>query len=261
MDEKEKKTEDLTAELIANSGEGDGSREVAEAKNEVVIPEDDVVDAKEEEQLALDLASNSGEAIDVEVEEKKRWKWLPHYTIKDIVYLAIMAACMLLTGAIMPLVTQVPVFGIIQVCLGLQFSIFPALGLMKVRKPGALLFMALCSGIVLVFMFPPMFVCLLICALISEVLVLAVFRGYKNDFACWLSAMLYMPMSLPFLYVWYAYIYTWTGDEGEAVSAFIGADWWVALLMSLAVVTICSIGALLGIIINRELTKAGANRK
>ena len=69
------------------------------------------------------------------------------YKIKDIVFLAIMAACMLVTGAIMPLVGQIPVFGIVQVCLGLQFSIFPVIGMMKVRKTGSLLFMSVCCGV------------------------------------------------------------------------------------------------------------------
>ena len=85
------------------------------------------------------------------------------YKIKDIVFLAIMAACMLVTGAIMPLVGNIPVFGIVQVCLGLQFSIFPVIGMMKVRKTGSLLFMSVCCGVVLVFMSTVMFVCILIC--------------------------------------------------------------------------------------------------
>ena len=81
------------------------------------------------------------------------------YKIKDIVFLAIMAACMLVTGAIMPLVGNIPVFGIVQVCLGLQFSVFPVIGMMKVRKTGSLLFMAVCCGVVLIFMSTVMFVC------------------------------------------------------------------------------------------------------
>lgn len=183
------------------------------------------------------------------------------YKIKDIVFLAIMAACMLVTGAIMPLVGQIPVFGIIQVCLGLQFSIFPVIGMMKVRKPGALLFMSLCCGVVLVFMNTVMFVCLLICAVIAEGLVLLIFRGYKKDGACLFAGTIYFPVTLPFLYLYYQFLYSWTGEEGQAVNAFVGSSAGMAIGMSVAVVAVCFVGALIGVIISRELKKSGVMKK
>jgi membrane protein len=183
------------------------------------------------------------------------------YKIKDIVFLAIMSACMLVTGAIMPLVGQIPLFGIIQLCLGLQFSIFPVIGMMKVRKPGALVFMSLCCGVVLVFMNPIMFVCSLLCALIAEGLVLALFRGYRKNGACLFAGTVYFPLTLPFLYVYYRFLYSWTGEEGQAVNAFIGAEPGVAIGMSAAVLAVCFVGALLGVVISRELRKSGVMKK
>lgn len=183
------------------------------------------------------------------------------YKIKDIVFLAIMAACMLVTGAIMPLVGQIPVFGIIQVCLGLQFSIFPVIGMMKVRKPGALLFMSLCCGVVLVFMNTVMFVCILLCAVIAEGLVLLIFRGYQKDGACLFAGTIYFPVTLPFLYIYYRFLYSWTGKEGQAVNAFIGSSAGMAVGMSIAVLAICFVGALIGVIISRELKKSGVMKK
>ena len=99
---------------------------------------------KVEEQAAQALIANTEEIVaaapaeeqgngPVKQEADGENKIFRKYKIKDIVFLAIMAACMLVTGAIMPLVGQIPVFGIIQVCLGLQFSIFPVIGMMKVR--------------------------------------------------------------------------------------------------------------------------------
>ena len=188
-------------------------------------------------------------------------KMFRKYKIKDIVFLAIMAACMLVTGAIMPLAAQVPVFGIIQVCLGLQFSIFPVIGMMKVSKPGALLFMSLCCGVVLVFMNAVMFVCLLICAVIAEGLVLLIFRGYKKDGACLLAGTIYFPVTLPFLYIYYRFMYSWTGEEGQAVNAFLGSSAGMAVGMSIAVLAICFIGALVGLFISQELRKSGVMKK
>ena len=125
------------------------------------------------------------------------------YKIKDIVFLAIMAACMLVTGAIMPLVGNIPVFGIVQVCLGLQFSVFPVIGMMKVRKTGSLLFMAVCCGVVLIFMSTVMFVCILLCAVIAEALTVLIFRGYKKDGASVFAGIVFFPLTLPFLYIYY----------------------------------------------------------
>ena len=227
---------------------------------------------KVEEQAAQALIANTEEIVaaapaeeqgtgPVKQEADGENKIFRKYKIKDIVFLAIMAACMLVTGAIMPLVGQIPVFGIIQVCLGLQFSIFPVIGMMKVRKPGALLFMSLCCGVVLVFMNTVMFVCILLCAVIAEGLVLLIFRGYQKDGACLFAGTIYFPVTLPFLYIYYRFLYSWTGKEGQAVNAFIGSSAGMAVGMSIAVLAICFVGALIGVIISRELKKSGVMKK
>ena len=106
-EEKKEKEERAAQALISNT------EEIAES-------------APEQENVVASAPAKEAEA------ENKIFR---KYKIKDIVFLAIMAACMLVTGAIMPLVGNIPVFGIIQVCLGLQFSVFPVIGMMKVRKP------------------------------------------------------------------------------------------------------------------------------
>ena len=227
---------------------------------------------KVEEQAVQALIANTEEIVAAAPAEEKENgpvkqeadgenKIFRKYKIKDIVFLAIMAACMLVTGAIMPLVGQIPVFGIIQVCLGLQFSIFPVIGMMKVRKPGALLFMSLCCGVVLVFMNTVMFVCILLCAVIAEGLVLLIFRGYQKDGACLFAGTIYFPVTLPFLYIYYRFLYSWTGKEGQAVNAFIGSSAGMAVGMSIAVLAICFVGALIGVISSRELKKSGVMKK
>ena len=236
MNEEEKKVEEQDAAhtLISNT------EEIAET-----APVSDNVKAPEP-------------AKEAEDDENKIFR---KYKIKDIVFLAIMAACMLVTGSIMPLVGQIPVFGIVQVCLGLQFSIFPVIGMMKVRKTGSLLFMSVCCGVVLIFMSTVMFVCILICAVITEALTVAIFRGYKKDGACLFAGTIYFPVTLPFLYIYYRFLYSWTGEEGQAVNAFIGSSAGMAVGMSIAVVAVCFVGALIGVIISRELKKSGVLKK
>ena len=133
--------------------------------------------------------------------------------------------------------------------------------MMKVRKPGALLLISLFCGIFMAFMFLPMFVCIVLCALIVELLVLLIFHGYKRDAACVMAGTLYMPMTLPFLYVWYNFIYTIKEGEGKAVQAFIGADPGFIVGITVAVICICLVGSLIGMLISREMKKAGVLKK
>lgn len=149
-------------------------------------------------------------------EEENDKKIFKKYKIKDIVFLAIITACTLITGSVMPLLVNVPLFGIVQLGIGLQFSIFPVIGMMKVRKPGALLLQSIFIAMILVFMFPPM-VMIVLCGLIAETLSLLIFRSYKNDWACVLAGTLYMPMTLPLLYLYYNVFYTVTGGEKGAM--------------------------------------------
>ena len=179
------------------------------------------------------------------------------YSIRDIVFLAIITCCTLVTGAIMPLLVNVPLFGIIQLGLGIQFSLFPVIGMMKVRKPFALLLQSIFISIFLVFMFPPM-VLIIVCALVAEALTLLIFRGYKSDWACVFAGTLYMPLTLPLLYMYYNVFYTVSGEEKAAVSMFIGGgNAGVIIGLTIAVIAVCFVGSLVGMIIARELKKAG----
>lgn len=179
------------------------------------------------------------------------------FKVKDIVFLAIISAVTLCTCAVMPLVAslQTVVFGIAQVVTGLQISIFFAIGLMKVKKPGALFIMALLTGLFQLLMAPPMFFSNLVVGLLLEILVLLVFRGYKKDRAVFLAVLLYNPLSLPFNYL-YNLLF-----GREAMAAVATKASWITVGMSLAVVAISALGAWIGIKISKELKKSGAMKK
>ena len=235
MDEQKKLSdiEEAAAALIANSES---------------VSEDTEVKAASEQVAATKTAEDDG-------------KFFKKYKIKDIVFLAIMTACTLITGAVMPLLVNVPLFGIVQLGLGLQFSIFPVIGMMKVRKPGALLLQSIFIAMILVFMFPPM-VMIVLCGLIAETLSLLIFRSYKNDWACVLAGTLYMPMTLPLLYLYYNVFYTVTGGEKGAMRMFLGGgNAGIAVGISIGVLALCFVGAVVGMLIARELKKAGALKK
>ena len=206
----------------------------------------ELVRLSEEEQRGADFIAQEEAATG-----KPKNKIFQKYMIKDVVFLAIITCCTLVTGAILPL------FGIIQLGLGLQFSLFPVIGMMKVKKPFALLLQSAFISIFLVFMFPPM-VLLIACAFVAELFTLLVFRGYKNDWACVFAGTLYMPLTLPLMYMYYNVFYTVSGDEKAAVSIFIGGGN-VGLIVgiSFAVLAVCFVGSVIGMVIARELKKAG----
>jgi len=252
MDNKDLDNKDLDSkdaeisELIANSESAKSESEELSLKTKEGGEAEKVVDAEKGDADKKAIESDDG-------------KFFKKYKIKDIVFLAIITACTLVTGAVMPLLVNVPLFGIIQLGLGLQFSIFPVIGLMKVKKPGALIFQSLFISVFLVFMFPPM-VMIILCAVVAEAVALVIFRGYKNDWACVVAGTLYMPMTLPLLYLYYQCFYTVSEGEEvkQAVSMFInGADPMVVVGISAAVVALCFVGSVIGMLISRELKKAG----
>ena len=196
-----------------------------------------------------------------EARDKDESKMFRAFKIKDIVFLAIITACTLVTSAIMPLLIHVPVFGIIQLGLGLQFSIFPVIGLMKVRKAGSMTIMGIFIALFLVMMFPPMAL-IAVCAVVVELLVFAVFRSYKNDWACVVAGTLYMPLTIPIMLFFGKVLYSFTDEYGQAMTIFLGTDnVWTILGITGAVLAICFVGSVLGMIISRELKKAGVLKK
>lgn len=216
--------------------------------------------ANAEEESSADNTEIAPKKAKVSEEENDK-KIFKKYKIKDIVFLAIITACTLITGAVMPLLVNIPLFGIVQLGLGLQFSVFPVIGMMKVRKPGALLLQSIFISVFLIFMFPPMAL-ITVCALIAEAVVLLFFRGYRSDWACVVAGTLYMPLTLPLMWLYYNTFYTVTGSEKAATSLFLGGtNPGVVVGISVAAVALCFAGSVIGMLIARELKKAGVLKK
>lgn len=179
------------------------------------------------------------------------------FRIKDIVFLAIIAAVTLCTCAVMPLVAslQTTVFGIAQVVTSLQISVFFSIGLMKVRKVGSLFIMSVLMGLFELMMAPAMFFSNVILGVLLELFALAAFRGFRTDKAIFVTVLLYNPLSLPFN-VLYNYLF-----GREAMVAVMTVTPWLTIVMTLAVIAITALGAFLGIRISKELQKSGVMKK
>ncbi len=120
------------------------------------------------------------------------------FQVKDFVFLAVLSAAMTLCGGItMPLVMHTTVFGLRNMAAAPIYSIFVAIGLMKVRKPGALTIIGLFSGAPLIFFSTVMFFNNFVSAIIAELIMLLIFRGYQKKVSVFVTTGIYMPFSLP----------------------------------------------------------------
>ncbi len=177
-------------------------------------------------------------------------------TVRDIVFLAILSAVATCTAAVMAIVSQTYIFGLAQLVTALQFSLFPAIALMKVRKVGSLMFFAVFTGIVELFMAPVMFFSSILTGLVMEALMILIFRGYHRNAAVFLASWLFVPMTLPLNLLYYVLF------SGDLYRLFFSSGFRiVSLICILAAVAVSALGALLGIKISKELQKAGVMKK
>lgn len=87
-------------------------------------------------------------------------------------------------------------------------------------------------------------------------------KSYQNDWACVVAGTLYMPLTLPLMWLYYNTFYTVTGSEKAATSLFLGgANPVVAVGISVAAVALSFVGSVVGMLIARELKKAGVLKK
>lgn len=191
--------------------------------------------------------------------KKKKWfsKYFERYTIRDIVFLAIMASITLITSLIMPLVLSVPVFGIAHLVTGLQMALFPAIGLYKVRKIGAFAMMMIFVSLYQIAMNPILFVGNLLVAIFIELVIFAIFRGFKSTKAIFIATALYNPLTLPINFVFQNYILHDPGHWDQ----FIYGQEWVAWVVSFSVLAIGILGSFFGLLISKEMQKAGVFKK
>lgn len=173
------------------------------------------------------------------------------FQVKDFVFLAVLSAAMTLCGGItMPLVMHTTVFGLRNMAAAPIYSIFVAIGLMKVRKPGALTIIGLFSGAPLVFFSTVMFFNNFISAIIAELVMLLIFRGYEKKSSVFVTTGIYMPLSLPISVLFSLWL---NGQSYEQLKANPA----VSVLTSLGTVALAFLGSAIGMKIANELQKAG----
>lgn len=173
------------------------------------------------------------------------------FQVKDFVFLAVLSAAMTLCGGItMPLVMHTTVFGLRNMAAAPIYSIFVAIGLMKVRKSGALTIIGLFSGAPLIFFSTVMFFNNFISAIIAELIMLLIFRGYQKKVSVFVTTGIYMPFSLPISVLFSLWL---NGQSYEQLTA----NPKISVLTSIGTIALAFLGAAIGMKIAAELQKAG----
>lgn len=173
------------------------------------------------------------------------------FQVKDFVFLAVLSAAMTLCGGItMPLVMHTTVFGLRNMAAAPIYSIFIAIGLMKVRKPGALTIIGLFSGAPLIFFSTVMFFNNFVSAIIAELIMLLIFRGYQKKVSVFITTGIYMPFSLPISVLFSLWL------NGQSY-AQLTANPKISVLTSIGTIALAFLGAAIGMKIAAELQKAG----
>ena len=173
------------------------------------------------------------------------------FQVKDFVFLAVLSAAMTLCGGItMPLVMHTTVFGLRNMAAAPIYSIFIAIGLMKVRKPGALTIIGLFSGAPLIFFSTVMFFNNFVSAIIAELIMLLIFRGYQKKVSVFVTTGIYMPFSLPISVLFSLWLNGQSYDQ-------LTANPKISALTSIGTIALAFLGAAIGMKIAAELQKAG----
>lgn len=173
------------------------------------------------------------------------------FQVKDFVFLAVLSAAMTLCGGItMPLVMHTTVFGLRNMAAAPIYSIFVAIGLMKVRKPGALTIIGLFSGAPLIFFSTIMFFNNFVSAIIAELIMLLIFRGYQKKVSVFVTTGIYMPFSLPISVLFSLWLNGQSYDQLTASPK-------ISVLTSIGTIALAFLGAAIGMKIAAELQKAG----
>ncbi len=173
------------------------------------------------------------------------------FQVKDFVFLAVLSAAMTLCGGItMPLVMHTTVFGLRNMAAAPIYSIFVAIGLMKVRKPGALTIIGLFSGAPLIFFSTVMFFNNFVSAIIAELIMLLIFRGYQKKVSVLVTTGIYMPFSLPISVLFSLWLNGQSYDQ-------LTANPKISVLTSIGTIALAFLGAAIGMKIAAELQKAG----
>lgn len=172
------------------------------------------------------------------------------FLLKDIIFLAIFSAALLLVSSIsMPIVMFTQIFALRQLLTGPIFGLFMVIALYKVPKPGTILIIGIFTGLVLLFMSPIMFYNNVVGAILVEIIGL-ILGGFDKEKVRVICAGFYIPCTLPITLISNYLL------KGKEISLQLGSIR-LTILIIIGTIILSFLGAFLGQKIAKELKKAG----
>lgn len=178
------------------------------------------------------------------------WAW---FGVRDIVFLAISGALVLVCSALTAPLHAIGLFGLPQMCVAPFFAFFMAVGVLKARKPGSATIIAAVSALPSLMMRPASGIMALLTGLIAELIILAIYRDYRRIAAVY-AVSIFTPIAMVPVQVLY-----YTLVLGRNLSTVMSFNLVVAVVLAMTVVLAVG-GSLLGVKVGRELIAHGRLR-
>ena len=179
---------------------------------------------------------------------------LEKFTIKDIIFIAIIAAGYTISGFVaVPLIIGSGIYGSPFVVMAIFYAFFTVILLLKVRKPGCVILAALLNGLVLAMMSVVMLFMIVGGALLAELITLLIFRSYEKKAALITAGSLLMPLAFPVGVTTNMLILG--GSFDDIIGG--GGGTWINLLCFLGTIVMAVVGSFIGWKVGSELKKAG----
>lgn len=176
---------------------------------------------------------------------------LEKFTVKDIIFIAIMSAALVLAGSLtMPFVMNVELFGVRNLTSALMYSILTIIALMKVKKIGTLTLLGFFHGCVLLMMAPVMFFNMVVGSIGAELLTFLIFRNYNTEKAQVFATTMFIPFTIPTTLIFTMLL------NGKTFEEVINKPV-ISLFLCIGTVVLSYISTKLGQKIGKELQKAG----
>lgn len=174
------------------------------------------------------------------------------FTIKEIVFLAILSAVLILTCSVMAIFAEATkvLWAVGQASTALQVSLFITIGLMRVRKPFTATFILLFMSIIMIMMSPVMALSNLFVLICIEIMIPVIFKGYDNDKACMFGGFIAPILSIITPAIYNSILVPEVFQAVTSKSILIVG-------MTLLVVVLSFIGSTIGMKIGQELQKSG----
>lgn len=176
------------------------------------------------------------------------------FTVRDLVFVAVCSAAMLVTCAVMPLVAGLQLFGINFLAVSFQISLFQAVIIGKVQKFGASFISMLLLGLLHLAFAIQMFPICIIAGALSELLAMLIFRRYKNRWSVGITAAL-PPLFIAGMNTGWTYVVS--GEEATRELFLSGVGWYIPLAVCLGILVLAMLGSLTGTLTIFKLKEKG----